>query len=288
MKQEIIDLYDEFTHRGLDRRVFMSRLAELAGGTAAAAAALAVLRADPTAAAMIPEDDPRLAVEPVVIRESGEPLRGYLVRPSKEGDRLPGVIVVHENRGLNPHIQDVARRLGADGFLALAVDFLSPVGGTPSDEDRAREMIGQLDPQKVVADAKAAIAWLRSRPESNGKVGIIGFCWGGGVVGRTAAAAPELDAGVVYYGSPPPTETVADIQAPLLLHYAGEDQRINAQVPAFEEALRAAGKTYTKYVYEGAQHAFNNDTSQARYNPDAANLAWERTLAFLRQELDGA
>jgi carboxymethylenebutenolidase len=285
MRQEIIDLYDEFTHRGLDRRVFMSRLAELAGGTAAAATALAMLRANPAGAAIVAEDDPRVVAESVTIREGDRALRGYYARPAQAGDRLPGIVVVHENRGLNPHTQDVARRFATDGFLALAVDFLSPVGGTPTDEDRAREMIGQLDPKEVVTDASAAIAWLKARPESNGKAGIVGFCWGGGVVGRTAAADPGLDAGVVYYGSPPPAEAVADIQAPLLLHYAGEDQRINAQVPAFETALQEAGKTYTKHVYEGAQHAFNNDTSQARYNPDAAKLAWERTLAFFRQEL---
>lgn len=285
MRQEIIDLYDEFTHRGLDRRVFMSRLAELAGGTAAAATALAMLRANPAGAAIVAEGDPRVVAEPVTIREGDRALRGYYARPAQAGDRLPGIVVVHENRGLNPHIQDVARRFATDGFPALAVDFLSPVGGTPTDEDRARELIGQLDPKQVVTDASAAIAWLKARPESNGKAGIVGFCWGGGVVGRTAAADPELDAGVVYYGSPPPAEAVADIQAPLLLHYAGEDQRINAQVPAFETALQEAGQTYTKHVYEGAQHAFNNDTSQARYNPDAAKLAWERTLAFFRQEL---
>lgn len=285
MRQEIIDLYDEFTHRGLDRRVFMSRLAELAGGTAAAATALALLRANPAGAAIVAEDDPRLAAEPVTIREGDRPLRGYYVRPAQTGDRLPGIVVVHENRGLNPHTQDVARRFATDGFQALAVDFLSPVGGTPTDEDRARELIGQLDPEQVVTDASAALAWLKARPESNGKAGIVGFCWGGGVVGRTAAADSGLDAGVVYYGSPPPAEDVAGIQAPLLLHYAGEDQRINAQVPAFETALQEAGKTYTKHVYEGAQHAFNNDTSQARYNPDAAKLAWERTLTFFRQEL---
>lgn len=285
MRQEIIDLYDEFTHRGLDRRVFMSRLAELAGGTAAAATALALLRANPAGAAIVAEDDPRIMAEPVTIREGDKALRGYYVRPAEAGGRLPGIVVVHENRGLNPHIQDVARRFATDGFLALAVDFLSPVGGTPADEDRARELIGQLDPEQVVTDASAALAWLKARPESNGKAGIVGFCWGGGVVGRTAAADSGLDAGVVYYGSPPPAEAVVGIQAPLLLHYAGEDQRINAQVPAFETALQEAGKTYTKHVYEGAQHAFNNDTSQARYNPDAAKLAWERTLAFFRQEL---
>jgi carboxymethylenebutenolidase len=285
MRQEIIDLYDEFTHRGLDRRVFMGRLAELTGGTAAAAAALGLLRADPALAAMVAADDPRVATESVVIREAGEELKGYLVRPAGAGGKLPAVIVVHENRGLNPHIEDVTRRLATDGFLALAVDFLSPVGGTPTDEDKAREMIGQLDQDQVVADAKAAVEWLKARPDSNGKVGIVGFCWGGGVVGRVATAVPDLAAGVVFYGRVPPLDAVPNIKAPLLLHYAGLDERINADVPAFEAALKAAGKPYTLHMYQGANHAFNNDTSQARYDPAAAKLAWERTVAFFKQQL---
>ena len=286
MKQEIIDLYDEFTHRGLDRRIFMSRLAELAGGTAAAAVALAMLRADPAGAAQVAADDPRLEAEMVTLSEGKTPLRGYLVRPANETGKLPSVLVVHENRGLNPHIQDVARRLGTDGFMALALDFLSPLGGTPSDnEDKAREMIGTLDAAKVVDDAKAAIAWLKARPDSNGKVGIVGFCWGGGVVGRVAAADPELDAGVVYYGQQPAADTVPNIKAPLLLNYAGQDERINAGIPAFEAALKANDKTYTLYMYEGVQHAFNNDTSAARYNEAAAKLAWQRTVDFFKQTL---
>jgi carboxymethylenebutenolidase len=285
MRQEIIDLYDEFTHRGLDRRVFMGRLAELTGGTAAAAAALGLLRADPALAAMVAADDPRVATESVVIRKAGEELKGYLVRPAGAGGKLPAVIVVHENRGLNPHIEDVTRRLATDGFLALAVDFLSPVGGTPTDEDKAREMIGQLDQDQVVADAKAAVEWLKARPDSNGKVGIVGFCWGGGVVGRVATAVPDLAAGVVFYGRVPPLDAVPNIKAPLLLHYAGLDERINADVPAFEAALKAAGKPYTLHMYQGANHAFNNDTSQVRYDPAAAKLAWERTVAFFKQQL---
>ena len=285
MKQEIIALYDEFTHRGLDRRVFMSRLAELAGGTAAAASALAVLRADPARAAMVAPDDARITGDTVTIREGNPPLNGYLVRPAGAAGRLPAVVVVHENRGLNPHTQDVARRLAADGFMALAVDFLSPAGGTPTDEDKARDMIGTLDAGKVVSDAEAAVAWLKARPDSNGKVGMVGFCWGGGVVGRTAAADPDLDAGVVFYGMAPATDTVANIKAPLLLHYAGLDDRINASVPAFEEALKQGGKTYTLYRYEGVNHAFNNDTSEARYDEAAAKLAWQRTVDFFKANL---
>jgi carboxymethylenebutenolidase len=285
MKQEIIDLYDEFTHRGLDRRVFMSRLAELAGGTAAAATALALLRADPARAALVATDDPRVTTENVLIASGGAELKGYLVRPAGEQGKLPAVVVVHENRGLNAHIEDVARRLGTAGFMALAVDFLSTAGGTPTDEDKARDLIGKLDPNEVVANAAAAIAWLKARPDSNGKVGIVGFCWGGGVVGRVAVANPDLDAGVVFYGRTPPLDQVGKIEAPLLLHYAGLDERINADVPAFEEALREAGATYTLHRYEGVNHAFHNDISQARYDAEAAKLAWERTIAFLEQQL---
>ncbi len=285
MKQEIIDLYDEFTHRGLDRRVFMARLAELAGGTAAAATALAMLRADPAGAALVAPDDARLTAATVTINDAKPPLQGYLVRPAGAAGKLPAVVVVHENRGLNPHIQDVARRLALDGFMALAVDFLSPSGGTPSDEDKARDMIGTLDPNAVVADAKAAVAWLKARPDGNGKVGIVGFCWGGGVVGRVAVADPDLDAGVVYYGQTPDADKVASIAAPLLLHYAGLDDRINAGVPGFEAALQQAGKTYTLYRYEGVNHAFNNDTSAARYDEAAAKLAWQRTIDFFKQTL---
>lgn len=286
MRQDVIDLYDEFTHRGLDRRVFMRRLAELTGGSAAAYAALAALRADPAKAAIVAPDDPRLRAERVTFpgadgRETG----GYLVVPADAPAPRGGVVVVHENRGLNPHIEDIARRVALGGFNALAVDFLSPLGGTPTDEDRARELIGQLDAAGVVADAAGAIAFLRAREDSNGKVGIVGFCWGGGVVGRVATAQPDLDAGVVFYGIQPPAEQVAAIRAPLLLHYAGQDERINAGIPAFEEALKSAGKTYTLHIYEGTQHAFNNDTSEARYDPDAAALAWDRTMAFFAEQL---
>lgn len=285
MRQEIVDLYDEFTHRGLDRRLFMARLAELTGGTTAAAAALAALRADPAKAAQVAPDDPRVAAESVIIRSDDETLKGYLARPAKAEGKLPAVIVVHENRGLNPHIEDVARRLATAGFLALAVDFLSPAGGTPTDEDKARDMIGKLNPDQVIQDARTAITYLRQQPDVNGKVGMVGFCWGGGIVNRTAAAGADLDAAVVFYGPVPPLDTVPAIKAPLLLHYAGLDQRINAGLPGYEDALKKAGKSYTLYVYEGVNHAFHNDTSAARYDEAAAKLAWQRTLDFFEQHL---
>lgn len=285
MRQEIINLYDEFTHRGLDRRIFMQRLAELAGGTAAAAAVLPLLEANYAKAAVIAADDGRVKAERVAVPGPAGEIRGYLVRPADAGGDLPAVVVVHENRGLNAHIEDVARRAALAGFVALAPDFLSRSGGTPEDQDRAREMIGQLDQQGVIEDARAVITWLGSHDATNGKVGMVGFCWGGGVVGRVATQVPELDAGVVFYGRVPPAEAVPSIKAPLLLNYAGMDENVNGGVPGFREALDKAGVRYELHMYEGAQHAFHNDTSEARYNAEAAKLAWERTVAFLKANL---
>ncbi|HSD35636.1 MAG TPA: dienelactone hydrolase family protein [Alphaproteobacteria bacterium] len=282
MRQDVIDLYDDFTHQRIGRRAFMDRLTKLAGSAAAAAAMLKLLMPDYARAAIVAEDDPRVTTERVEIPQGP---RGYLARPSGSAGPLPGVVIVHENRGLNPHIEDVARRAAAEGFLALAPDFLTSSGGTPSDPEKAREMIGALSAQTAVADAQRSIAWLAERPASNGKVGIVGFCWGGGIVGEVAAAEPELDAAVVFYGRTPPLEAVPNIKASLLLHYAGLDERINAGVPGFREALDRAGVPYELHTYEGANHAFHNDTSEARYAPDAAKLAWERTVAFLKKEL---
>ncbi len=284
MDQRIIDLYDAYTHGGLDRRDFIDRLAQLAGGAAAAALLLAVLQNDYARAAVIAEDDPRLATESVTYEAAGSKVGGYLAR-LKGGTKRPAVIVIHENRGLNPHIRDVARRLAVDGFLALAVDALSPLGGTPADEDKAREMIGTLDRAETLARYAAAVPFLATRPESNGKVGAVGFCWGGGMANRLAAAGTPLAASVAYYGMPLPTEEVPRITAPLLLHYAGLDERINAAVPAYEEALKKNGKPYELHMYPGANHAFNNDTNAARYDKGAAELAWGRTAAFLKRHL---
>jgi len=216
---------------------------------------------------------------------SGE-MTGYLVLPADQSGRLGAVIVVHENRGLNAHTRDVARRIALEGFVALAVDFLSPLGGTPADEDKAREMIGQLDPAQTAQNGVATVAFLKGHEAGNGKVGAIGFCWGGGTVNNLAVAAPDLDAAVAYYGSQPKDEAaIAAIEAALLLHYAGMDERINAGIDAYKAALEAAGKEFTIHVYEGAQHAFNNDTSEARYNKEAAELAWGRTTAFFKEKL---
>jgi carboxymethylenebutenolidase len=284
MEQKFIDLFDRYTHGGMSRRVFFDKLVMLAGGTAAATALLPRLENNYAYADTVAEDDQRVKGEMVTFKAGAQDVSGYLVRPAAEG-KYPSVVVVHENRGLNPHTKDVARRLAVAGFQAIAVDFLSPVGGTPSDQDKARDMIGTLKPEDVTGWAQGAVAYLRSNPSSNGKVGAVGFCWGGGVIGRLAVADPTLNAGVVYYGQQPPAEDVAKIKAPLLLNYAGMDERINAGIPAFEEALKAGGKDYTLYTYEGAQHAFLNDTNEARYNKEAADLAWGRTLDFFKKHL---
>jgi len=284
MDQKIVDLYDSYTHGALGRREFLDRLTQLAGGAAAAAAALGVLQNDYARAAVIAEDDPRLAVETAGYEVAGAKVSGYLAR-LKGGGRRPAVVVIHENRGLNPHVKDVARRLAVDGFLALAVDALSPLGGTPADEDKAREMIGTLDRGETVARIAAAVPFLAAHAESNGKVGAVGFCWGGAMANRLAAAGTTLAASVAYYGMPLPAEEVPKIKAALLLHYAGLDERINAGIPAYEAALKANGKPYELHVYEGANHAFNNDTNAARYDKGAAELAWGRTVAFLKKHL---
>ena len=284
MQQKIIDLYDSYTHGGISRRSFLDRLAVLAGGTAAATAVLSALHSNYALADTVAENDPRITTEAVTFKAGDQELSGYLVKPAADG-KFPSVVLVHQNRGLNPHIKDVARRLAVAGFLTLGVDFLSPIGGTPADEEKAREMNGSLKPEDVTKWATGAVAYLRQHSSSNGKVGAVGFCWGGGVIGRLAVADPTLDAGVVFYGQQPPAADVAKIKAPLLLNYAGLDERINAGIPAFEEALKSNGTEYRLYMYEGANHAFTDDTQAARYNKAAADLAWGRTLEFFKKHL---
>ncbi|MEP9371789.1 dienelactone hydrolase family protein [Mesorhizobium sp. KR1-2] len=283
----MIDAYDEYTHLTLDRRGFMEKLTKLAGSGAAAVAIAPLLAANSAQAAIVAEDDARVRGEDITYPGSKGEMKGYLVRPAAESGKLGAVIVIHENRGLNPHIRDVARRIALEGFVALASDFLSPLGGTPADEDKAREMFTQLAPEQTIADGLATIAYLKRIDGGNRKVGAVGFCWGGGVVNDLAVNAPDLDAAVAYYGRQPKSEDVAKIKAPLLLHYAGKDERIDAGIDAYKAALEAGGKSFTIYVYEGAQHAFNNDTSAARYDKAAADLAWGRTTAFLKEKLDG-
>ncbi|MBY8915749.1 dienelactone hydrolase family protein [Nitratireductor sp. L1-7-SE] len=283
--QAMIDAYDEYTHLTLDRRAFMSRLTKLAGSGAAAAAIVPMLAANSARAAMVAEDDARITAEDITYAGDGGEMMGYLVRPAGVERKLPAVIVIHENRGLNPHIRDVARRMALEGFVALAPDFLSPSGGTSEDEDRAREMIGQLDGGQTVRNAVATRAFLAGHDATNGNVGAIGFCWGGGLANELAVNDPELDAGVAYYGRQADAGEVSKIEAPLLLHYAGLDERVNAGIDAYRTALEGAGKTFTIHVYEGVNHAFNNDTSEARYDKEAADLAWQRTVTFLKENL---
>nr|WP_202049973.1 dienelactone hydrolase family protein [Microvirga mediterraneensis] len=268
----------------MNRRNFLDKLAALAGSTAAATTLLSVLQSNYAKAQTVEETDPRIVTETVDI-PGAQGLKGYLVKPKDATGKLPTVIVIHENRGLNPHIKDVTRRVATQGFIALGLDYLSPMGGTPADEDKGRDMIGQLKVPDVIAYGKAAVAYLKGLPEGNGKVGAIGFCWGGGAVNNLAVNDPDLNAGVAYYGGQPKADDVPKIKAAMLLHYGGLDERINAGIPAYEAALKQAGKTYEIYVYEGANHAFNNDTGAARYNKEAADLAWGRTLAFLKKYL---
>jgi carboxymethylenebutenolidase len=283
--QEMIRLYDEYTHLTLDRRDFMAKLTRLAGSGAAAAAIVPLIAANKASAAVVDPADPRVKAQTTSFPGATGEVKAYLALPAAVSGRLPAVIVIHENRGLNAHIEDIARRLATAGFAALAVDFLSPLGGTPSDEDKAREMFGKLDPAQTVANAVAAVAFLEKDPRTNGSVGAVGFCWGGGLANQLAVHSPDLKAAVAYYGAQPVAADVPKIKAKMMLHYGGLDERIDAGIPDYEKALKAAGVDYQIFVYEGANHAFNNDTSAARYDKAAADLAWTRTTDFLRQNL---
>jgi len=282
--QEMIHLFDDYTHLSLDRRKFMDNLAKLAGSVTAAAAAAALMASNSQAQGLVPEADPRLSTADITYPGARGEMKGYLAVPA-EGGPFPAVIVVHENRGLNAHTKDVARRMALEGFVALAPDYLSDLGGTPADEDAARGLFGQLEPTDVTANGIATITFLQGHEKSNGKVGAIGFCWGGGTVNNLAVASPELLAAVPYYGAQPNPEAVPAITARIMAHYGGLDERINAGIPAFEAALKAAGKDYQIFIYEGANHAFNNDTSAARYDKATADLAWQRTVAFFKETL---
>jgi carboxymethylenebutenolidase len=279
--QKVIDLFDRYTHGGMTRREFLNRLAAMVGGAAAAMALLPLLENNYALADLVPEDDPDLRAG---MQEIGTGHGGYLVLPLK-GSVHPAVLVIHENRGLNPHIRDVTRRIAKEGFVAYAPDYLFARGGTPEDADKAREMIGALEPEEVLAISRRSLLAIEKFPGNPGRTGAVGFCWGGGQVNALAVADPLLKAGVAYYGKQPATAEVPAISAPLLLHYAGLDERINAGIGAFEAALKAGNKSYELYMYEGANHAFNNDTNAARYNKVAAELAWGRTITFLKRHL---
>lgn len=284
--QELLYLFDEYVHGAIDRRQFLDRAARFAAGGVTAAMLLDALSPDFAAAQVVSPDDARLQAGMVKypsLQGSGT-VEGYLARPVKTQGKLPGIVVVHENRGLNPHIKDIARRLALENYLAFAPDALAPLGGYPGDEDAARQLFQKLDQAKTREDMAAAVTWLRAHPECTGKVGAVGFCWGGGIVNMLATRFPDLGAAVPFYGNSPPTDDVARIKAPLLIHFAEKDPRINAMWPDYEQALKAAGVRYTVYFYPGTQHGFNNDTTP-RYDEAAAKLAWQRTLDFFKEHL---
>lgn len=278
------ELYDRYRRNEINRRQFLEKLAVVAGGVAAAYAMLPLLEGSLAQAGLVDAADGRLTTERMKYPgEKGE-INGYLARP-KDQDKLPGVIVVHENRGLNPHIEDVTRRIALAGFLAFAPDALSRVGGTPADQEKAIDMIKNLPMDETIKNFAAAAAYLKTHPQSTGKVGVVGFCWGGAMANLLAVHSADILAAVPYYGMPPRTEDVAGIKASLLLHYAGEDERINKGIPAFRAALEKHRIDFQLHMYAGAQHAFNNDTSSERYHKEAAELAWTRTIEFLNKKL---
>jgi carboxymethylenebutenolidase len=281
----IIRLYDEYTHKPLERRVFLERLAVLAGGAAAAMTMLPLLENNYAQAAIVDPADPRVVTSTTTFKGVTGDIRAYLAVPKAGPPKRAGVIVIHENRGLTPYTQDLARRLAVEGFTGLAVDLLSPMGGTPANEDEARAAIGKLELVDAVRNLVAAVAYVKSRPDAAGPVGAVGHCWGGGMCNLLATAAPDLAAAVPYYGSVPPVTDVPMIKAKLQLHYAGNDPRINAGIPDYEAALKTARVSYEVFMYEGAEHAFQNDTAGARYNKAAADLAWSRTIAFFKTNL---
>lgn len=279
--QQAIDLYDRFTHEGMDRRDFFARMTLIAGSTAAATSLIAAIAASPAAAAIVPPDDKRLTTR------TQDLVGGYKAYVAEQPTRSlkPTVIVIHENRGLTDHIRDVARRIALEGFLAVAPDMLSLSGGAPANEDAARDAISKLDLAKSTSDAVAMVEEL-TKSSRGGKVGVVGFCWGGAFVDRLAVAVgSKLDAGVSYYGPAPNPSEAVKVQTPLLLHHAGLDSRVAQTLFPFVTALRDAHKTVIFQVYDGANHAFNNDTSAERYNKGAADPAWGRTIRFLHKYL---
>jgi carboxymethylenebutenolidase len=284
MDQRIINLYDEYTHKPLSRSVFLEKLVSLTGSLAAAMTVLPLLDINYAQAQTIAPTDDRIRTEAITYPGADAPMKAYLAAPAAAG-KYPAVVVIHENRGLNPHTEDVTRRLATAGFLAIAPDALSATGGTPPDETLMREQFGKLDPVKTRENFVKAVEFLKTHPNSNGKVGCVGFCWGGAMANQLAVNAPGLKAAVPFYGRQPDAADVPKIKAAVQLHYGGLDERVNAGIPAYEEALKKAGTAYELYVYEGAQHAFYNDTAPTRYNEAAAKLAWTRTLAFLTKNL---
>lgn len=287
LRRHAIDLYDAFTHEHRDRRRLLAEMTALAGSAAAAEALIAAVAAAPAAAQQIDPADRRLrTTRGPLPTGSGAPLNAYFAAPAAARTLRGAVMVIHENRGLNAHIEDVARRVALAGYLAVAPDFLTPAGGTPADADQARDLIGKLDLGRTVAAAAGAVTALRTRDGKRMKVGVVGFCWGGAMVNRVAVAAgPALDAAVSYYGPAPDPAEAPKVGASIILQLAGNDARVNATAKPWGAALKAAGKDVAIYEYPGVEHAFNNDTSAERYNEAAAKLAWDRTLALFARKL---
>ena len=285
---EVLKLFDRYVHGLTDRRGFLEGARKFAAGGVGAGALLEALNPRFAEAEQVAKDDPRIVGKFVEYPspEGYGTVKGYLVEPAKAQGKLPTVLVVHENRGLNPHIEDIARRLALDNFIAFAPDALAPLGGYPGDEDKARELFPKLDQAKTRKDFILAARVLKALPEGNGKVGVVGFCYGGGVANYLATQLPDLAAAVPFYGAQPPAEDVAKIKAALLIQYAGNDDRINAGWPAYEAALKAAGVKYEAFIYPGVQHGFNNDTTP-RFDAAAAKLAWSRTIDFFNAHLRG-
>jgi carboxymethylenebutenolidase len=281
MKRKVNELYEEYRNGNVSRREFMKKLALVTGGTAAAVIILPGCNG--ASARTAGKEALKVMGEYVTYPGASGDMRAWISIPEGK-KKYPGVIVIHENRGLVPHIRDVNNRMAQEGFVALAPDALSPLGGTPEDQDKGREMIGQLDREETIKNFVAAVKYLETHPRSTGMVGCTGFCWGGAMTNQVAVNSPDLDAAAPYYGSVPAPEDVPKIKAKVMAHYAGNDERINAGIPAFEEALKQAGIEYQIFIYEGTMHAFNNDTGE-RYNKEAADLAWQRTTDFFRKEL---
>jgi carboxymethylenebutenolidase len=285
MDQRIINLFDEYTHKPLKREDFLAKLTKLAGGTAAAMAILPMLEGKYALANQVSEEDEDLTMEDISYASKNCTMKGYLVMPKNAKGKLGAVLVVHENRGLTPHIKDVTRRIAKAGFIALGIDALSPFGGTPANEDEGRAMFPKLDPAQNIENIKSGLDYLRALKNSNKKTGCVGFCWGGAIANAMAVSDPLLNAAVPYYGRQAAAVDVPKIKAKLMLQYAGMDERVNEGIPAYETALKENKIDYKLYIYEGAQHAFNNDSSPARYNAEVAKLAWDRTITFFKEEL---